>query len=137
MSNLRKSKLEALLQELIARFFGEQRQDWGIHELITVDQIFLTPDLRTAQVWVSFIPQTVKTAERDFERLIKKLPELQRYIFGELNMKRVPTLTLRLADPEKSFRLNQIFDTLEGHGATSQSDSGDASGGEADTSSHP
>jgi len=137
VSNLRKSKLEALLQSMIAKFFGEQREDWGIHELITVDQVFLAPDLKTAQVWVSFIPHTDKTAERDFTRLIKKLPELQRYVFCELSMKRVPKLTLRLADPEKSFRLDQIFDTLESHGTTGQSDSEDASGSEADTSSQP
>ncbi len=131
--SVRKAKLESLLQSIMAPFLNERRAAWGIDELITIDQVFLAPDLKSAQVWVSFTPHNQEVAERNFDRLTRHLADIQKAIFKKLAIKRVPRLALKLSDPERSFRLQEIFDTLEGHGPTGSNDIGDPEGGGSDT----
>jgi len=132
VSHLRKTKLESLIQAIIAKFLNEARLRWGVSDLITVDQVFLAADLKSGQIWVSFIPHTKGLAEKNFAVLERHMADIQREVFHQLSIKRVPKLTIKLADPEQSFRLQEIFDTLEGHGNDSGTNSHDPESGKQD-----
>lgn len=132
-NSVRKQKLESLLQGIISRFFTLHSADWGIKGMVLVDQVFVAADLRSAQVWVSFSPHEPAVAEKLFEKVIGHMRELQAFVFEQMQVRRVPRLSLHLSDPSKTFRMMDIFDTLDSHAKPSQSDTPDTTGEQSDT----
>lgn len=127
-NSVRQKKVASLLQGLVARYFTEESANWGIRSLVLVDDVFVSPDIKNAQVWVSFSPHDPKVAQKRFEIVEKKLREIQNYLFDQMEIRRVPQLTLRLSDPDKTFKLIDIFGTLDSHGPDTPEDSRDTEG---------
>ena len=103
MGKVRQDKIASLIQSAVALYFEEHKDDLGIDGLVLVDQVFVGPDIKFAQVWVSFSP--VEGSEKKFKLLNRGLTRLQSHLFKQMAMKRVPKLTLHLADPERQYNL--------------------------------
>lgn len=134
MSELRKQKLEALIQNESSRFFVEERHELDIESMALVDGVIVTPDLKHAQVWISFSGKTNEQAKKEFERLVKQTNLLVSYLFHRLTLRRMPQISLRLSNADKAFHLMEIFDTIRSHGRDIQSDSTDPLTSEEDNS---
>lgn len=124
MSKVRQKKVAALLQSAIAKYLEENKDELGIDGLIIIDNVFLSSDLKSADVWVSFTPP--EESQEKFKVLNKGLPRLQSYLFKGIRMRWVPKLTLNLSSPERQYSLEKIFDTLESHEQESRGDTNDS-----------
>lgn len=125
-NKLRKEKLASVLQGMAARFFTENSLDWGINSMVLVDHVFMAADLKSAHIWISFSPHKPDKAEYRFGIVDKKTRDLQNYLFKEMTIRRVPKVSLRLSDPEKTFKIIDIFGTLEDHAGDKPEDSEDS-----------
>lgn len=121
--SVRQKKVASVLQSLISRYYIEHAKDFGIKSMVLVDDIFVSVDLKNAQVWLSFSPEPPKGPRVWFERLVENQRDLESYLFKNMEIRRLPRLTLQLSDPEKTFKLLDIFDTLERHEDGSSTDS--------------
>ncbi len=135
--SIRQNKLAALLQGVIGRFLSVEGREWGIGRLVVVDRVLVSPDLRNADVWLSFSPYDKKTAQRDFEVVGRHLREIQEFVFGQLALHRAPKLHLYASDTEQLFKIMDIFDTIKDHDRNISEDSGEAAEGEEDPTSNP
>jgi ribosome-binding factor A len=124
-NQLRKSKLSSLLQSMSAQFFAENTLDWGITGMVLVDDVFMAADLKSAQIWVSFSPHDANKAPGRFKQVEKHQQDLQNYLFKKMEIRQIPKISLRLSDPDKTFKLIDIFGTLEHHADDEPGDSGD------------
>ncbi len=128
MGKIRQEKVASLIQSAIALYLEENKDGLGIDGLVFVDQVFVPADLKSAEVWVSFNP--LDDSQRKFELLGKGINRLQSYLFKQMAMKRVPRISLQLSDPERQYKLEKIFDTLESHDQESGRDSDGSQGSE-------
>lgn len=124
-NKLRKEKLASVLQGMAARFFAENSLDWGVNAMVMVDHVFMAADLKSARIWISFSPHKPDKAEYRFGLVDKKRQDLQNYLFQQMTIRRVPKVFLCLSDPEKTFKIIDIFGTLEGHAGDQPADSED------------
>jgi ribosome-binding factor A len=124
MSELRQQKLASLIQAKAGQFLLENRQDWGIKNTVLVDGVLVSPDLKNAQIWVSFSQADDKRAGTQFALLERHMHELVSYLFKELNLRRMPQLHFKLSNTDKAFKLMDIFDTIRGE-QNSRRDLGD------------
>ncbi len=124
MRKVRQKKVAALLQSAIAAYLEENKDTLNIDGLIMIDDVFLSADLRSASVWVSFHPRD--DSEKKFKALMRGLPRLQSHLFKGLKMRWVPKITLNLSDPERQYYLEDIFDTLESHERQGRGDTDDS-----------
>ncbi len=87
--------VEREVQHAIARFLGRDFKD-EIPGLLTVTQVKMPPDFRTARVFVSLFV-TEGNESDEMKRLLRKLkvwaPEIQDFLNHELKMRYVPKLT--------------------------------------------
>lgn len=114
-SNLRKAKLESLLQGTIAKFLLEHQNDFGISAIVLVDEVMIAPDLKSAQVWLGFSPSDIDKDKEYFEKVLLHFNKLQSYLFKNIHLRRVPQIVLYLSNSENTFKLEKIFDTLKSH----------------------
>lgn len=125
MSEVRAKKLVALVQGLVAKFFTLHHDEWGIDDMILVDDVFASSDLKNIDIWVSFSPHDEKRAQKNYEILLKHMHEMNNYIFANLNAKRMPKVHLKLANPAETFKMLDLFATLEDrHEGDSTTDQG-------------
>ncbi|RLC37372.1 hypothetical protein DRH29_02115 [candidate division Kazan bacterium] len=115
VNHLRKSKLEALLQSAIAQYFLERQQSWGISATALVDEVIVSPDLKSAKVWLSFSPGDINEENIQFKKVAKHIHELQQFLFKRMRIRKVPRITLLQSNTEQQFKLERIFDTLKSH----------------------
>jgi len=134
MSELRQNKLSSLIQAQASRFFVEEASELNLPAMVLVDGVIVSPDLKNAQVWVSFSRLTNDKAKKGFTYLEKNLYKLKNYLFKNLTLRRMPEIMLRLSNADKAFHLMDIFDTIRSHGTTLGNDSTDSEGGESDNS---
>ncbi|MFH0905228.1 MAG: ribosome-binding factor A [bacterium] len=125
----RSATLASVLQGELSRYLLERRDGWGVSSVVLVDQVFVSPDLHSAQVWLSFSPDVER--EEQFARIERRLKELQAFVFQQLRRRKVPTLSLMMSRPEETFRIHQIFDTLRSH----EQNGGSHNPGSSETSS--
>lgn len=126
-NKVRKAKLASLLQGIAAKFFTEEGMEWGLNAMVMVDHVFMAADLKSAQIWVSFSPHKPDRAAKLFERVEPRTRDLQNYLFSHMIIRRVPRVSLHLSDPDKTFKIIDIFGTLEDHAGDQQPDSSDTS----------
>ncbi len=112
-NKLRKEKLASLLKGMASQFFTRESAEWGLGAMVMVDHVFMAADLKSAHIWISFSPHNAERANKLFRRVELKTKELQNYFFEQMSIRRVPRVTLRLSDPEKTFKIIDIFGTLE------------------------
>src|SRR5512145_1841736 len=98
MSKLRQEKMASLIQMAAGRFFIERQYDWGIANAILVDGVLVSPDLKNAQIWVSFSQSDEEQSQKQFVALGRHLHELVSYLFKELTVRRMPQLSLKLSN---------------------------------------
>ena len=113
-SSVRQAKLRSVVHSAVSEYFLEHRDD-DKEAQILVEDVIVSPDLKAARVWISFSPHSADRAEIRFERAQRHLRPLQSFVFERMPIKRVPEISLVLADPDATFRIHQIFDTLRGH----------------------
>lgn len=123
---LRQERMASVIHAGVAEFFVEHNRDWGIDALPLVDQVFVSPDLHHVQVWVSFAPWRKDRVEGEFKVIVGHLGVIKRALGDKVELRRFPEIELKLSDPEKSFRIMDILDKINGHGATDQSHQGEA-----------
>jgi|SRR5690606_2251658 len=123
--SVKQRQVASMLQASVSRFFIEHSKDWGIGSMILVDDVFVPTDLKSAQIWISFSPRSEKMETIWFERITKNQKELDSYLYKNVEMRRIPKLSLKLSDPDKTFKLFDIFGTLGGHENQSSSDFND------------
>lgn len=81
--------------------------------LLTIQQVDVTPDLRSAMVYIGVIGGRVVHAEV-LESLEKRRPELQALLAKEVILKYTPHLRFRIDDSvERGVRVNRILDELD------------------------
>ncbi len=113
MSEVRAKKLVALVQGLVAKFFTLHHDEWGIDDMVLVDDVFASSDLKNIDIWVSFSPHEEKRAQKNYDVLVKHMHELNNYLFANLNAKRMPKVHIKLANPAETFKMLDLFATLE------------------------
>lgn len=131
--NLKQERMVSIIHSAVAQFFVEQALDWGIAGLPMVEQVFVSPDLHHVEVWLSFSPWKREQAERDFETVNRHLGELKKFVATKVDFRRFPELVLRLADPDKAFKIMDILGTISGHEGTGQPNSADTRTSEEDS----
>ncbi|MDD5606218.1 MAG: ribosome-binding factor A [Patescibacteria group bacterium] len=110
---MRQERLKALLQAETAVFMMNLRQDMEISELIGVDDVLMTSDLKQATVWISFTPQpTEGRAKVLWSHLQKALPKLKSWLAERLEIRQIPQIVLEFSNPEEEYKLDRIFDEL-------------------------
>ena len=60
-------------------------------QFVTVTEVEVTPDLRSAKCWVALIPDTDET----WSEVEERRDDLQKHLAGRLELKRTPVLSLK------------------------------------------
>jgi ribosome-binding factor A len=128
--NLRQERMVSVIHAAVAEFFVEHNRDWGIDALALVEQVFVTPDLHNVQIWISLTPWKREKAEKEFLVVQRHLGEMKKWLSKKIELRRFPEIELRLADPEKTFRILDILGTISGHGQSDQPNQGSLTQGE-------
>lgn len=93
MSSQRVAKVESIVLQVVA---GEIRELLGGDAArVTVTRVDASPDLRNAMVWIGLLGREDEVSAL-WERLEHARGDLQRAVAGQLTMKYVPQLHLRL-----------------------------------------
>jgi len=91
--NRRVKRVEKELRQLVSNFFLTRMNDPAMG-LISVSRVVVSPDLRQAKVYISFLQDDPETKADSLEIIDEKKPELQRYIGSNLNTKFCPKLQI-------------------------------------------
>jgi ribosome-binding factor A len=95
MSSRRILRVSGVLQAEISRLISQERLLEG--SIITVTAVDVTPDLRQAFVYVSFLEST-RSTERVLNVLAKQAFDFQKEIAHRTQLKNTPKLTFRYDD---------------------------------------
>jgi ribosome-binding factor A len=107
----RTARLDELLREEISAIVSREVHDPRIG-FVTVTSVDVTPDLRHANVWVSFIGQPGE--RKDALRALGRAMPFVRQKLGVLRLKRIPDLHLKLDETaERGTRVLQLLQELE------------------------
>ncbi len=98
----RQKKVSSLLKEALSRLLIESIQD-SSSSLITVSKVEMTPDLKTARVYLSCLSQEPNPSI--LEKLEKRMGYLRRSIASRTNLKYNPMLIF-LIDPTRAYEEN-------------------------------
>lgn len=113
MRGMRQERLTALLQVEVAQFMLALREELALTELISVDEVLLSPDLKHARVWISFSPQPKEARAKDlWSKMQKSLPVLRSWLAGRMDLRKIPKIVLEFSNPEEEYKLDKIFDNL-------------------------
>lgn len=114
MRGMRQERLRAVLQAEIAQFFFNLRLDMDINELIAVDEVMVTPDLKQANIWISFVPMPSEGRGKVlWTKMQKALPQLKTWLSQRVELRKVPNISLNFSHPEEEYKLDRIFDELD------------------------
>lgn len=107
----RQKKVASLIKEALSHILIEVIQDPS-SGLITITRVEMTPDLRTAHVYVSIFDQ--KTDKSILERLEKRKGYLRKAIASRTELKYNPMLIF-LLDPSSSYeeKIDKILETIK------------------------
>jgi len=114
MSSMRVRRLDAALKEVLAGVLAKGLKDPRIG-FVTVTEVRTSPDIRTAQVFVSAVEAdgSEPGAQRRAELLAGLQSAhgyLQRCLARELRIKRTPRLTFHYDEtPERAARLSRLL----------------------------
>ncbi len=90
----RTEKVESLVQRLVA---SELRQGLATNaERVTVTRVDAAPDLKTANVWIGIIADSVDQQKAVFEQVLVLRGQAQRAVAKTLTTKFVPKLFFKL-----------------------------------------
>ena len=111
---MRQERLRSLLQVEAANFMFNLRQSMELNEMIGIDEVLLTPDLKQANIWISFTPHPSEGRAKILWNLMhRSLPKLKTWLAERLEMRKIPTINLEFSNPEEEYRLDKIFDELD------------------------
>lgn len=100
--SLRQKKVASLIKETLSHLLIESIQD-SSSSLITVSKVEMTPDLKTAHVYLSCFSQ--ETDQAILEKLESRKGYLRRSIASRTNLKYNPMLFF-LIDPTRAYEEN-------------------------------
>ncbi len=109
--SLRQKKVASIIKEALSRLLIESIQD-SSSSLITVSKVEMTPDLKTAYVYLSCFSQEPDSSI--LEKLESKKGYLRRSIASRTNLKYNPMLFF-LIDPSRAYEenLDKILERLK------------------------
>lgn len=109
----RTQRVEKELQAIVSRFLmGSYKGE--IPGLLTVTQVKVPPNLRSAQVYVSVLNGTKEQQELAIGVLEKRKGEIQTYIHRQLPMKHTPVLHFHTDQGmERSLRIDSILREID------------------------
>lgn len=122
MTRIRPEKVASLLQGIISQYCLEHRERFDDVAMTLVDGVFVAPDMTFADVYISFSPYQAKRADKWFAGAVENTRDMQNYVFRKMTVRRVPQIRLHLSDPDKSFQLAQLFDSLRNDDRGTDSD---------------
>ena len=134
---MRQERMVSVVHAAAAEFFVEHSRDWGIDALALVEQVFVSPDLHHVEIWVSLAPWKREKATKEFAVVERHLGELKKWLAERIELRRFPEVVLRLSDPEKTFRIMDIFGTLDGHGEPDRTNQGNSAEVEENSADDP
>jgi len=95
----RKQQVESTLKRVISEILVRRLSDPRIHGLVSVTHVDVSPDWRTAWVYVSVLPQEHES--RSFHGLRHAAGRIQALLRKAVSMRSVPRLEFRLNDALK------------------------------------
>jgi|SRR3989344_1038277 len=96
---LRQEKLNAVLQEVIARFLHDV---FGAAPLVTVTVVMVSADMRNAKALISVFPE--KETPKVIKTLERKHGALGRYLAAHTRMKYIPVVLFEIDRGEENRR---------------------------------
>lgn len=114
---LRVTRLQSLVQELLATILPEYLHDTGA--LVTVSQVEISRDLRHAKVWISVLGGDDANV---FKILEKHIYSIQGDLNHKLPMKMIPRLEFKLdTSPRYAEHISEIINQLHADGNSDSS----------------
>ncbi|MBL8764326.1 MAG: 30S ribosome-binding factor RbfA [Phycisphaerae bacterium] len=95
----RKEQLAATIDRSLRAILARGLQDPRVRGLITVTGVVLTPDLRSARVKVSILPEDAQRLT--FQGLVHAAPHLKHQLGEALDLRRTPDLIFELDESLK------------------------------------
>ena len=109
MQGNRKFKVQEVLREIVAEYINRENNKTS---LITVTRIDISPNLSSADIYVSVFPETAEESALNF--LKRKRPEVKEQIKKKMNMRRIPFVDFKVDVGEKNRqRLEEISSHLK------------------------
>ena len=107
----RLEQVNAFLQERIGNFLLSQFETPpGV--LVTITHVSTSPDLHSAKIYVSILPENDRGST--LECLRKIVPELRRSLYHDLKTHTVPQLNFIVDDTEaRAAQIEHLIDTLD------------------------
>ena len=97
MRELKRNRIEEILLRLIARFILEQSSKGS---LITITRVELSPTGKESKIFFTTLPENQEETALKF--LIRKIPELKRYIRDESRLGLVPRIDFKIDFGERN-----------------------------------
>ena len=97
MKNNRKLKIQEVVREVVAEYINRENNKTS---LITVTRIDISPNLSSADIYVSVFPETAEESALNF--LKRKRPEVKNEIKKKMNMRRIPFVDFKIDLGEKN-----------------------------------
>ncbi|MHB8651562.1 MAG: hypothetical protein ACYC8S_00270 [Minisyncoccota bacterium] len=100
MRTLRTARIEALYRELAATFLARETNHTS---LITVTNCILAPNLSTATILFTVLPEEKSVAAEAF--VIRRMGAFREYVMDHARLKRVPFFSARIDHGDKVRRM--------------------------------
>ena len=97
MTSRRVSRLNDLIREELSELIRRQMKDPRLSEIVSITEVTISPDLRTAKVFVSTYGEEVDKRQT-LQGLTAAAGFLRRGLRGRLSLKEVPALTFHRDD---------------------------------------
>lgn len=112
MPTERQRRVAELLRAEISAILLKEVRDPGIHGLLTLTGVKVSPDLAYAQVFVSVLGDE-EAAAGSFDALRRAAPYIRALLRDRLDLRRVPELTFHMDDtPARAQRIEALIRAL-------------------------
>lgn len=103
------------VKELLKRELSDLvNREFRFEELVTIQEVDVTPDFKRAHVYVSVLGKDKKAAHRVIDQLEGRRGELQHLLSRRVILKYTPVLIFRLDDTvERGTRVISLLDSLD------------------------
>lgn len=129
MPTERQRRVAELLRAEISVILLKEVRDPGIHGLLTLTGVKVSPDLAYAQVFVSVLGDD-EAAASSFDALRRAAPYIRALLRDRLDLRRVPELTFEMDDtPARAQRIEEIIRNLREQRETEESNGHQSSEG--------
>lgn len=109
----RVQRVEKELQAIVAKYLSSSYKG-EIPGILTVTQVKVPPNLRSAQVYVSVLNGTQEQNQLAIEILEKRKGEIQHFIHRQLPMKHTPVLHFHIDQGmERSLRIDRLLREID------------------------